>query len=80
MQEHRKLARTRVLKSAKLLFQNSSGKDCLVQDLTNVGASIVFSDTVDLPATLDLTFDSGRSIRPCRLAWRTSDKIGVEFL
>ena len=80
MQERRKRPRLRVLKSAKLVLRKSSVFDCVVRDLTNVGAGIEIPNTIDLPEVLEMTFDGGRSIRPCRLVWRTFSRTGVEFL
>jgi len=80
MQERRRLVRTSVQRSARILLEDSSGLDCMVLDLTNTGAGIQVSNLMSFPEALDLTFDFGRSIRPCRLAWRTSDRVGVEFL
>ena len=79
MQHHRKFERTRMQKSARILLKENSGIDCVVRDLTNTGACIQLPKMLDLPEALDLTFDRGRSIRSCRLVWRTLDKIGVEF-
>jgi hypothetical protein len=79
MQERRKIPRTRVLKGAQFLLKNSSVRDCVVRDLTNAGAGIEIPNTIDLPETLDLTFDGGRSFRWCRLVWRKTNKTGVEF-
>jgi PilZ domain len=80
MQERRKRPRLRVLKSAKLVLGRSSVLDCIVQDLTNVGAGVTISNAIDLPEVLEMTFDGGRSFRPCRLVWRTLIRTGVEFL
>ena len=77
MQERRKITRTRVLKGAKLLLGKSSVRDCVVRDLTNAGVEV--PNTIDLPEVLDLTFNDGRSLRPCRLVWRKINKTGVEF-
>lgn len=79
MQERRKLTRTRVLKGAKLLIRNSSVIDGVVRDLTNVGAGVEVPNTMDLPETLNLTFNNGSSIRPSRCVWRKPNKIGVKF-
>jgi hypothetical protein len=51
-----------------------------MHDLTNVGAGIEIPNAIDLPEVLEMTFDGGRSIRPCRLVWRTFSRTGVEFL
>ena len=80
MQERRKRPRMHVLKSAKFILGKSSVFDCVVRDLTNVGAGIDIPNAIDLPEVLEMTFDDGRSIRPCQLVWRTLSKTGVEFL
>ena len=48
MLERRKRVRLRVLKSAKFLLGKSSVLDCVVHDLTNVGAGIKIPNTIDL--------------------------------
>ena len=80
MQERRAGARCRVLKGAKLILGTSSLLDCLVHNLTNRGATIEIANAADLPENLSMTFDGGRTIRQCRLAWRKRDQIGVQFV
>jgi hypothetical protein len=80
MQERRKRPRLRVLKSAKLVFAKSSTFDCVVRDLTDVGARIEIPNAIDLPEKLGMTFDGGRFTRACRLVWRKLARSGVEFL
>jgi len=79
MQERRKYARSRVVRRAKLLLETSSLVDCLVRDLTNTGARVEAVNARELPQALDMTFDGGRSMRPCRLVWRTTNEVGIEF-
>ncbi len=79
MSERRNNTRSRVLKSAKLIVGRSSTIDCVVRNLTNVGARIQIPNTTGLPEKLQMTFDSGRSLRPCRIVWRTLNETGVEF-
>jgi len=80
MQEHRKRARSRVLKRAQFVLGKSSVIDGVVRNLTNAGARIEIPNTIDLPEAFDMTFDGGRTIRPCRLVWRRLNETGVEFL
>lgn len=80
MLERRKSARSRILKSAKLIFGRTSIIDCAVRNLTNTGARIQVANTVNLPQDFEMTFDGGHSIRPCRLVWRTVTETGVEFV
>jgi len=79
MQERRKISRTRVFKGAKFVLGKSSVIDCVVCNITNVGACVDVS-TIDLPEVLDLSFDGNRSFRRCRPVWRKLNKIGVEFI
>ena len=58
----------------------SSVTACVVRDLTKVGARIEVSSNLDVPETFNMTFDGGRSIRPCRLLWRSLNELAVEFL
>ena len=80
MQERRKRGRAQVIKNAKLVLGTSSVVDCVVSNLTNTGARVEVPNTIALPDNLVLTFDGGRSMRSCRLVWRTLDETGIEFL
>jgi hypothetical protein len=78
MPERRRAPRTNVFKSAKIILTQSS-RDCIVRDISALGARLAFISTAYVPDTFDLTFDAGRTLRPCRAAWRTGTQIGVEF-
>lgn len=80
MQERRKVARSRVLKGAKVIIGSASTIDCVVRNVTNSGARIAIANTIELPASLGLTFDGGFTVRPCRVAWRAVTETGVEFV
>jgi hypothetical protein len=79
MTECRKYPRMRVLKSAKIVLGTSSVFDCVVRDLTNGGARVKISNAVNLPQDVAITFDAGRTCRPCRVAWRMIDETGLQF-
>jgi hypothetical protein len=53
---------------------------CAVRHLTSFGAHIEVPADFDMPETFNMTFDGGRSIRPCRLLWRSFNQVAVEFL
>ncbi len=36
-------------------------------------------DTADLPSEFDLSFDTGLTLRKCRVAWQTITNVGVSF-
>ena len=79
MAECRKYPRMRVLKSAKIVLGASSVFDCVVRDLTNGGARVKIPNAVNLPEDVAITFDAGRTCRPCRIAWRMIDETGLQF-
>jgi hypothetical protein len=77
--ERRKHPRTRVLKGAKIVLGSTSVVDCVVRDLTNAGARLRASNVVNLPKDVAITFDSGRTCRAGRVAWRKVEEAGLEF-
>ena len=79
MVECRKYPRMQVLKGAKIVLGASSILDCVVRDLTNGGARVKIPNAMNLPDEVAITFDGGRTCRPCRVAWRTLNETGVEF-
>ena len=80
MADRRKLFRSRVLKSAKFVLGTSSTLNCIVRNLTDLGARVQISHTADLPEKLTITFDRGRTLRSCRIVWRNPTEAGLEFV
>jgi hypothetical protein len=80
MAERRKLVRSRVLKNAKFIVDASLVIDCFVRNLTVAGAQVELPRTAELPDRLTMTFDSGRTLRSCRIVWRDQNKAGLEFV
>jgi PilZ domain len=78
--ERRNTVRMRVLKGGKLSFDRvGSTIDCTVRNLSNRGACLELGTIMCVPEEFDLSFDSFRSIRHCRVRWRTGKKLGVAF-
>jgi hypothetical protein len=78
MQERRRVERTRVLKGAKIIFNNRSSLfDATVIDLTDLGAGIYLSYSVGIPGSFILSVDF--DYYSCRVIWRTENQIGVAF-
>ena len=78
MAERSERAKSRVLERANL--PKSSVTACVVRHLTKDGANIEVPATFEVPDTFNMTFDGGRTIRPCRLLWRSYSQVAVEFL
>lgn len=78
--ERRRVQRTRVLKGVMIIFsQRALTVNCVVRNLTNLGACLHVARTTSIPAAFELTFDDGRSSRMCRVIWRRGDRLGVTF-
>ena len=52
---------------------------CLVRDLSEKGARIVFSDTVTLPDVVELYIPQRDQTLRARVEWRRNDEIGLGF-
>jgi hypothetical protein len=80
MEKRRAKQRSRVSRDAKIILGHASPIiSCTLHDLTNSGACLSLTGTEVLPETFELTFDHGRSCRPCRVRWRIDNKLGVAF-
>jgi len=81
MTERRDVARTRVRHDAEIVItrRGATKMQCTLHDLTSTGACLTLAGASEVPDTFELTFDRGRSHRPCRVKWRTGDRLGVSF-
>jgi hypothetical protein len=77
--EKRRTPRHRTLKAGKIAFNDmKSVIDCVVRNLTSQGAALQVASLAGIPSQFILVVDAQR--RPCRVAWRQADRIGVEFI
>ena len=77
--EHRVAKRHRVLKSAKIVFDDWRAIDCTVRDLSETGAKIQVGGAHLLPHKFRLLMVSENTIRSVQIAWKLNDTIGVAF-
>jgi len=78
--ERRNVTRTRIARSAKIIApRRTSVIHCTVQNITSGGACLKVANTYGMPDTFELTFEHGRTRRPCRVMWRTNEELGVAF-
>jgi len=52
---------------------------CLIRDLSDKGARIIFSDTVTLPDAVDLYIPQREQTIRAQVSWRRNDEIGLAF-
>lgn len=78
--ERRRSVRNRTLIGGKIIFnQRQSTLDCVVRNLSDDGALLVFPDSVPLPDLFELYVPLKRESRMVRSRWRDSEHIGVTF-
>jgi hypothetical protein len=80
MVERREIARTRVRRDV-LIFKPDSARasDGTVRNLTAKGAGLSVPGMPVVAPTFEMSFDSGRTMRACRVIWQKDDEIGVVF-
>jgi hypothetical protein len=80
MVERRAITRIRVRKDV-LIFKPDSTRaiDGTGRNLTAKGAALSVPATSIGTPTFEMSFDSGRTMRTCRLIWQRHDEIGVVF-
>ena len=80
MSERRTSTRQKSFLQGRILFNNRrSSVDCLVRDISERGAKLVFSDAVAIPDVVELYLPGKEEVHRVRLQWRKGEEIGVGF-
>jgi len=78
--ELRKEARLRTLKSGRIVLPNGNSTiSCTNRNLSAGGACLELASQVGIPDAFDLIIGEGNVRRPCRVAWRKANRMGVQF-
>jgi hypothetical protein len=81
MIENRSNKRWRTVLKGQVVFNDrSSALACSVQDLSEIGACIGFTDAVEVPPEFELEIPSRGLRLPARLVWSREANHGVIFL
>jgi hypothetical protein len=81
MQERRKVHRDRTYLGGQIAFDNRCcAADCLVRNLSQDGAKIVFSASATMPDEFDFIIHQKGDSRRARFVWRQETEAGVAFL
>jgi hypothetical protein len=80
MGERRQAGRRKSFLRGLVYFDNKNGAlSCLVRDLSDEGARIIFSENVTVPETFDLHILQKNQTLRARVTWRRGDEIGLGF-
>ena len=80
MVERRRSVRQKSFLRGRVYFNKGRElADCLVRDLSNQGARIIFSDSINIPALIDLHIPQKDYNVRARVIWRQGVEIGLAF-
>ncbi len=80
MAERRRSRRTKsFLRGFVYVSRKRGALACLIRDLSEKGARIIFSDTVTLPEVVELYIPQRDQTLRARVEWRKNDEIGLAF-
>jgi hypothetical protein len=79
MQEHRASPRHRTFKAGTILFNRASTISCMVRNLSATGACLEVASPLGISDDFTLVIDRDHLQRICHVAWRSPNRIGVEF-
>ena len=80
MGERRQSIRQKSFLRGCIYFNRRRGAvDCLVRDISDEGARIIFSDTVSVPDIVELYVPQKEKTLRAHVQWRHGDEIGLAF-
>lgn len=80
MSERRRARRLKSFLRGFVYFDKRRGvMSCLVRDLSDEGARIIFSETVTIPDVVNLHLPQKDITLKARVTWRRGDEIGLGF-
>ena len=81
MAERRNATRNRSFLRGCLYFnKRRSAVDCLIRDISDVGARVVFSDTVAVPDAVELYIPQKEQTLRAHVQWRHGEELGLAFI
>lgn len=79
MGERREHSRQRTFKGGSIQFGISAGIDCVIRNMSDIGACLVVVSPIGIPDDFTLLIKPELRKRHCHVQWRSADKIGVRF-
>jgi hypothetical protein len=80
MSERRRSVRHRSFLRGSITFNNGrTAIDCLIRDLSDLGARVTFSDAVTVPDIFDIYIPQKEQTLRARVLWRHGGELGISF-
>jgi hypothetical protein len=81
MSERRIAQRQKSFLRGCIYFNNRrSAADCLIRDISDTGARLIFSSAIAIPDVVDLYIPQKEQTLRSQVQWRHGDEIGVAFI
>lgn len=81
MSERRRAARQRSFLQGRLFYNGRRNSvDCVIRDISEIGARLQFSAAVTVPEALELYVPHKDQMHRVRVEWRHGEEMGVVFL
>jgi hypothetical protein len=80
MPERRTSSRHKSFLQGRVYYNNRrSSVDCLVRDVSDAGAKLVFGEAVTVPDVVELYLSNKDEVRRVKVQWRKGHEMGVDF-
>ena len=79
MSERRRSPRLRTLKGGSILFGTAAAIDCIIRNMSDIGARIEVP-SVGIPDNFTLLIKPEMRKRACQVVWRSANGLGVRFI
>ena len=80
MSERRRASRQKSFLRGCIYFnKRRSVADCLIRDISDEGAKIIFSDTISIPDVIELYIPQKEQTLRAQVQWRHGNELGVTF-
>ncbi len=76
---HNSRVRRASCRGASIYNNRRSSVDCLVRDISDTGAKLVFGGTVNIPDVVELYLPNKDEVRRAKVQWRKGNEMGVDF-
>ena len=77
--EQRRAERMATRKHARIVLATGLGLSCVLRNLSQFGACLQVASHFGVPQDIVLETDGEQSRRPCRIVWRSNNRLGVLF-
>ena len=81
MRDRRTSTRQKSFLQGRIYYNNRrSSVDCLVRDISDTGARLVFSSAVTFPDVVEVYLSNKDEVCRAQVQWRRGNEVGIDFI